>query len=234
MAIQANITSSRFGTTHEKAYVKITRVTADHIRKLVHVERATYNSAEDYLNGKDHLYIEGTVYKEEDVKSLWNTEEPTHSTTEMYRLTKLDLDTNVEIVETINLIDVRVIDEGGLDEKESDELAEIHRQIAAAENKLDSIMAAINALNKLEELDAEQEEQLTSLQDSFKGTNEALMNLIARKQELENKVDEEGRAPSLWGVSLKDEPEEIEYVEIIGEEYKVDEEKMAEVMGEKS
>ncbi len=118
MAIQANISSTQYGTTHDKAYIKVSKLYANYIKNTTHIEICVYNSAEDYLNNKTALYNQNVSYSQEQTDILWNNEEPINSLNEVYRMVNLELEEDIKYEGLKNLLDIEVVEEGGLSEEE--------------------------------------------------------------------------------------------------------------------
>ena len=232
MAIQANISSTQYGTTHDKAYIKVSKLYANYIKNTTHVELCVYNSAEDYLNNKTALYNQDVSYSQEQTDILWNNEEPINSLNEVYRMVNLELEEDIKYEGLKNLLDIEVVEKGGLSEEEQQELANLTIKSVNQQNLMDRLSKEMQEVyNQTKDPTTDPEYQ--SLQMQYADAKAQYYVYINRIDELSKKENEEGERPKTEESSLKDEPTKKEYVSEENGEYKVDEEKMEEKMNTK-
>ena len=202
MAISATITKSRFGTSHDSAYMKIIKITTDYLTKKSCSYMGVYDSVSAYLDGAQPMYIEKLEYDQEHVEENWGKPEEATPPREMaYRASRDKIKNIADYSNIVNIYDHDF--EGGekLTEKEVEELQNLKATLSDIEENLES--------NELH-LAAEQE-RLSSITNKLESINsevEALKSNLSTKKVEAEAIEEDLREKLDKMEGLKEKAEE--------------------------
>lgn len=180
MAISATITKSRFGTSHDAAYMKIIKTTTDYLtlKSCSHV--GVYDSVAAYIQGAQPLYIEKIDYDQEHVEETWGQDgQATPPKDVAYRASR---DIIKKIADYSNIINIYEYDfDGGgeLTENEIEDLKTLRNALSHVEENYESAKMKIEADTA----------RITKYEANIKETNDKIdlikKDLTAKKVEME-------------------------------------------------
>jgi DNA repair exonuclease SbcCD ATPase subunit len=140
MAISATITTSRFGTSHDAAYLKIIKTTTDYLTKKSCSHVAVYDSIVSYLQGAQPMYIEKVNYDEEYVQDTWGSaEEATPPRQTAYRASRDKIKNIADYSNIVNIYDYGFEGGGSLTSEEREELIDTRAELSNVEEHLISL-----------------------------------------------------------------------------------------------
>lgn len=202
MAISATITKSRFGTSHDAAYMKIIKTTTDYLtlKSCSHV--GVYDSVAAYIQGAQPLYIEKIDYDQEHVEETWGQDGQATPPKDMaYRASRDVIKKIADYSNIINIYEHNFEGSGELTEGEIDDLKMLRNALSHVEEEYQSSTMKVEAdTARIAKYEAALKE-VDSKIDLIK------QNITTKKVELEALVDDRVEANDKMR-SLKEKAEE--------------------------
>ena len=194
MAISATITTSRFGTSHDAAYLKIIKTTTDYLTNMSCSHVGVYDSIASYLNGAQPMYIEKINYDQEYVQETWgNAEEATPPRQTAYRASRDKIKDIADYSNIVNIYDFGFEGGGSLTSEEQTKLKDLRAALSDVEENLTSLNMHL----------AKEEERKSILQPD-------LAELTASLDMLEKDIDEKKEAHIALKETLGEASNEME------------------------
>tara|TARA_R100000900_G_scaffold79982_1_gene62863 strand:+ start:308 stop:1276 length:969 start_codon:yes stop_codon:yes gene_type:complete len=140
MAISATITTSRFGTSHDAAYLKIIKTTTDYLTNSSCSHVGVYDSIAAYLSGAQPMYVEKINYNQEYVQDTWGSaEEATPPRQTAYRASRDKIKNISDYSNIVNIYDYGFEGGGSLTSEEQTELKNARTELSDVEEHLTSL-----------------------------------------------------------------------------------------------
>jgi len=180
MAISATIAKSKFGTSHDAAYIKIIKTTTDYLTNKSCSQVGVYDSVDAYLQGAQPMYIEKIDYDEEYVQDTWgSTESATPPRQTAYRASRDQIKKLPDYSNIINIYEHDFEGGGSLTEQEVEDLKDLRNQLSNVEENLESSQLHLTAeQEKLSSITVKRESVATN-EETIKS------NLTSKKEEKE-------------------------------------------------
>lgn len=188
MAISATITTSRFGTSHDAAYLKIIKTTTDYLTKKSCSHVAVYDSIVSYLQGSQPMYIEKVNYDEEYVQDTWGSaEKATPPRQTAYRASRDKIKNIADYSNIVNIYDYGFEGGGSLTSEEQTDLKNARAELSDVEENLTSLNMV---LAKEEERKSILEPELAELTASMDVLTKEMDEKKAAHEVLKQTLDE--------------------------------------------
>ena len=191
MAISATIANSRFGTSHDTAYMKIIKTTTDYLTNKSCSHVGVYDSVDAYLQGAQPMYIEKLDYDEEYVQDTWgNTESATPPRQTAYRASRNQIK---KISDYSNIVNIYEHDfEGGesLTEQEVEQLKDLRKELSNVEEHIEAgQLQLIAEQEKLSNIVKKQESVASNVETLKSDLTTKKVEAEAAEEDLREKTD---------------------------------------------